>query len=73
MITIIGLLLTYIGFGLLLFGIRENYNLSTIINDALRSVGTSTGDKLIIIGIIIAIIGTILILINAKWGKKRRY
>ena len=73
MTTIIGLLITYAGFGLVLFGIRENYNLSTVLNDLISAAGVSTGDKIIIVGVIVIAAGTVVILANANWKKKKRY
>lgn len=75
MVTIIGILITYIGFGLTLFGVRENYSLTTYLNDLVRAPGWTTGDKFITAGIICIIAGTICILINAKWQKndKKKY
>lgn len=74
MLSIIGLLVMYIGFGITIFGFNQNKNLEVIITSAIRNGTWTPGDKWIAAGIIVIAIGTITILINSKWKpKKKKY
>lgn len=64
--TVIGLLITYTGFGLILFSIHESYNLQTMIYNLWHTGQWQMTTIANRAGLICIIVGSIMILINRK-------
>ncbi|MFV0353185.1 MAG: hypothetical protein ACK5JF_12895 [Oscillospiraceae bacterium] len=72
MLTMIGLVANYLGFGCVLYGLYKNNDFRELLNSAMQNNTLNPGDKWILAGIIVVLLGTVLILIHAFKKPKRK-